>query len=81
MAGTGPTKSPPPAAIPNNAFKILLTNLRLLDLDNYKNVPLSTIDAFEGKDTIGKQKCRVQFVEWVLYQLCQIWDAEQCKKV
>lgn len=75
---------PPPAnqalVMPSNVA-LFLTNLRLLDLDRLPDWPKITELTFSTKDTQQNQKRRVQCVEWSLYRLFEIWDAEETRTV
>jgi hypothetical protein len=56
-------------------MRTFLTNLRLLDLDALPDWP--DFDA----QTFSIQKRRIQAVEWALYQLFCLWDAEEARTV
>ncbi|KAI9152212.1 hypothetical protein HJFPF1_09439 [Paramyrothecium foliicola] len=64
------------------AIAIFLTNLRLLDLDLLPDWPSITTDTFAAATssaaTQGHKK-RVHCVEWSLFQLFSIWDAEETR--
>lgn len=64
------------------AVAIFLTNLRLLDLDLLPDWPGITTDTFAtSSSSAAGHKKRVQCVEWALFQLFSIWDAEETKNV
>ncbi|ORY58127.1 HAUS augmin-like complex subunit 6 N-terminus-domain-containing protein [Pseudomassariella vexata] len=56
---------------------LFLTNLRLIDLDLDPGWPDITPATFSVKDAAGGQKKRIQCVEWALYHLFELWDAEE----
>lgn len=60
---------------------VFLTNLRLLDLDKRSDWPSTSSQLFLGKDAPRNQKNRVQFVEWALYRLFELWDPEETRNV
>lgn len=65
----------------NAAMSVLLTNLRLLDLDRHEDWPGDPTPSFTGKESPQKQKVRSQYAEWVLYRLYEIWDPRDCVQV
>ena len=60
---------------------IFLTNLRLLNLDRCNDWPSISTDVLTSKDAGPNQKARVAFVEWALFRLFKIWDAEEAEIV
>ncbi|TLD18143.1 hypothetical protein PspLS_10391 [Pyricularia sp. CBS 133598] len=58
---------------------LFLTNLRLLDLDSLPDWPDINPLTFNNKDLAQGQKKRIQSVEWALYQLFDLWDAEETR--
>ncbi len=73
----GPTM--PPYASP--AVSAFATNLRLLDLDKSPDWPGFTAHVFSTKEAQQNQKNRIRCIEWALYRLFEIWDAEETKNV
>lgn len=68
----------PSASIPGpSSIKLFITNVRLLDLDLREDWPDITPATFSTKD----QKKRIQSVEWALYHLFCLWDAEEARDV
>lgn len=67
------------SAAPN--LGILLTNLRLLDLDTQDDWPNITARSFTAKDAVQTQKTRIQCVEWIFYYLFRIWDFNETSNV
>ncbi|KAM3563776.1 hypothetical protein ARSEF4850_002164 [Beauveria asiatica] len=75
MHGRPPAPPPTPSAVkaaPSPSIPMLLTNMRLLDLDLREDWPAITPAALAG--TTQNHKRRVQAVEWALYRLFEIWD-------
>lgn len=69
----------PAHASPNvSAF---VTNLRLLDLDKSSDWPGLTAHVLNTKEAQQNQKHRIRCIEWALYRLFEIWDAEETKNV
>ena len=58
-----------------------ITNIRLLDFDLYDDWPSITAQILTGKDAQQNQKKRIQCVEWALYRLFELWDAEETRNV
>ncbi len=71
--------SPAPGTASN--VSLLLTNLRLLDLDLLPDWPGINSHIFSQKDASQGQKKRVQCVEWALYRLFALWDPEETRNV
>ncbi|KAM3460071.1 hypothetical protein NHJ6243_006310 [Beauveria neobassiana] len=72
-----PPAPPTPSAVkaaPSPPIPMLLTNMRLLDLDLREDWPAITPATLAG--TTQSHKRRVQAVEWALYRLFEIWDPE-----
>ncbi|KAM3507519.1 hypothetical protein MY10362_001722 [Beauveria mimosiformis] len=72
-----PPAPPTPSAVkaaPSPSIPMLLTNMRLLDLDLREDWPAITPATLAG--TTQNHKRRVQAVEWALYRLFEIWDPE-----
>ncbi|KAH6634994.1 HAUS augmin-like complex subunit 6 N-terminus-domain-containing protein [Chaetomium sp. MPI-SDFR-AT-0129] len=89
---TTTTAMPPPSApaptipsTPPPPLTLFLTNLRLLNLDHRPDWPDLTLSTFttnpppprDGSGT--SQKRRVQAVEWALYHLFRLWDADETR--
>ncbi|PVH73487.1 hypothetical protein DL98DRAFT_519903 [Cadophora sp. DSE1049] len=72
------TTTPQPPTGPSN-ITLFLTNLRLLDLDLRADWPDISALTFSTKDAQQNQKKRIQCVEWALYQLFALWDAEETR--
>ena len=77
MSKQSATKLPTQAS---NA-SIFITNIRLLDFDQYDDWPLITAQILTGKDAQQNQKKRIQCVEWALYRLFELWDPEETRNV
>jgi hypothetical protein len=61
---------------------LLLTNLRLLDLDRKPDWPNINPRLFYAKDGQGQtQKLRIHYTEWTLYRLFELWDPEGTRDV
>lgn len=60
---------------------IIISNLRLLDLDKREDWPGITAQLLSSKDTQQHQKKRIQCVEWALYRLFEIFDKEEARSV
>lgn len=61
---------------------VLLTNLRLLNLDLLPDWPNIEEATFSTKDGATQgQKRRIQCVEWILYNLFLIWDPDETRSV
>lgn len=58
---------------------LFLTNLRLLDLDLLPDWPGISSLTFSARDAAQGQRKRIQSVEWALYQLFVLWDAEDAR--
>ncbi|KAF9734559.1 hypothetical protein PMIN04_006746 [Paraphaeosphaeria minitans] len=56
-------------------IKLLVTNLRLLDLDGRPDWPDITVQTFSAKN--ADQRQRIHAVEWVLFHLFEIWDPSE----
>lgn len=83
MAAPAPSRlAPRPAAAtsPSNV-SVLLTNLRLLDLDLLPDWPHINALTLSNKDAAQGQKKRIQCVEWALYQLFALWDPQETRNV
>ncbi|ROW05702.1 hypothetical protein VMCG_05169 [Cytospora schulzeri] len=82
---TSATEAPAPAskhsALSTTASNVslFLTNLRLLDLDLLPDWPDINPLTFTNRDLAQGQKKRIQCVEWALYQLFSLWDAEETR--
>ncbi|KAL9134743.1 MAG: hypothetical protein Q9175_004066 [Cornicularia normoerica] len=74
-----PVASAPTHAAPS--ISLLLTNLRLLDLDRRDDWPSVTAQTFTSKNTLQNEKTRIQCVEWAFYRLFEIWDPVETKDV
>lgn len=73
------TTSPPAASSP---IPVFLTNLRLLDFDLLPDWPGITPDIFTSPATgVQGQKKRIHCVEWSLFHLFELWDAEETATV
>ncbi|KAK8176020.1 HAUS augmin-like complex subunit 6 N-terminus-domain-containing protein [Phyllosticta citrichinensis] len=59
---------------PLSSPELLVTNLRLLDLDLLDDWPQITVQTFTTRDAAQNQSKRVNCVEWALYRLFEIWD-------
>ncbi|KAK7522419.1 HAUS augmin-like complex subunit 6 N-terminus-domain-containing protein [Phyllosticta citriasiana] len=59
---------------PLSSPELLVTNLRLLDLDLLDDWPQITEHTFITKDAAQNQSKRINCVEWALYRLFEIWD-------
>jgi HAUS augmin-like complex subunit 6 N-terminus len=65
-------------ALPN----LLLSNLRLLQLDRLDDWPNITLKTYTTKDgQSANQKHRIQATEWILYRLFELWDPSQTQYV
>lgn len=62
-------------------ISLFLSNLRLLDLDHLPDWPDINALTFTNKDATQGQKKRIQSVEWALYQLFTLWDADEARNV
>ncbi|KAI9839193.1 MAG: hypothetical protein M1819_003186 [Sarea resinae] len=67
---------PPSSNAPPPHIRLFLTNLRLLDLDLRPDWPAITLQTFSTKDAQQNQKNRIRCVEWALFYLFDLWDAE-----
>ncbi|KAK4146013.1 HAUS augmin-like complex subunit 6 N-terminus-domain-containing protein [Dichotomopilus funicola] len=78
-----PTSAPAPTTIPLSPpplLSLFLTNLRLLNLDRRPDWPDLTLSTFTSTPRDGtSQKRRVQAVEWALYHLFRLWDADETR--
>ncbi|KAG8531705.1 uncharacterized protein KY384_003337 [Bacidia gigantensis] len=63
--------------MPSESIRSLITNLRLLDLDNQDDWSIVSPQALMSKDAGPNQKARIQAAEWCLYHLFKIWDPEE----
>ncbi|KAH8845560.1 hypothetical protein MCOR27_000003 [Pyricularia oryzae] len=70
---------PGPSSTSSSNVSLFLTNLRLLDLDSLPDWPDINPLTFTNKDLAQGQKKRIQSVEWALYQLFDLWDAEETR--
>ncbi|KAF2196079.1 hypothetical protein GQ43DRAFT_476641 [Delitschia confertaspora ATCC 74209] len=61
---------------PSNV-KLLVTNLRLLDLDLKEDWPGITVQTFSTRHAEQNQKKRIECVEWALFRLFEIWDPQE----
>jgi hypothetical protein len=77
ISGGPGTRIPPQAS----NISVLVTNLRLLDLDLSPDWPGINAQTFSAKDATQGQKKRIQCTEWALYQLFSLWDPEEAKNV
>ncbi|KAL7957446.1 HAUS augmin-like complex subunit 6 N-terminus domain-containing protein [Trichoderma compactum] len=60
------------------SLSLFLTNIKLLDLDQFPDWPEISAETFAASGTtLQDQKRRVQCVEWALYQLFVIWDPDE----
>ncbi|KAF2403504.1 hypothetical protein EJ06DRAFT_571733, partial [Trichodelitschia bisporula] len=72
--------APPVAALPlRPVADLFVTNLRLLDLDRKPDWPGITPRTFSTKDSQQNQKQRIRCVEWALFRLFEIWDADEAR--
>lgn len=60
---------------------MLLTSLKLLDLDLLPDWPSISVQTLSAKETSQNQKQRISSVEWVLYRLFEIWDPQEAREV
>jgi hypothetical protein len=60
---------------------LFITNLRLLDLDRSTDWPGITPQTFNARDGQQNQKLRVRCVEWALYRLFELYDANEAREV
>lgn len=58
---------------------IFLKNLQLLDFDQEKNWPGISPTTFSTKDAAGGLKNRIRCIEWALYHLFLLWDAQEAR--
>ncbi|KAI9720193.1 MAG: hypothetical protein M1812_003011 [Candelaria pacifica] len=58
---------------------LFVTNLRLLDLDLRRDWPGIDAQTFSTHNAQQNQKHRVRCVEWSLYRLFELWDAEDTR--
>lgn len=65
----------------HSTIGLFVTNLRLLDLDKRSDWPGITVQTFSTRDAQQNQKNRLRCVEWALYRLFEIWDAEEARDV
>lgn len=72
---------PGPSSTSSSNVSLFLTNLRLLDLDSLPDWPDINPLTFTNRDLAQGQKKRIQSVEWALYQLFDLWDAEETRNV
>ena len=63
------------------SLSLFLTNIHLLDLDRRDDWPVIDSQTFARKNTLQNEKNRIHCVEWALYHLFQIWDAEETTNV
>ncbi|KAI6587010.1 hypothetical protein MCOR06_006543 [Pyricularia oryzae] len=70
---------PGPSSTSSSNVSLFLTNLRLLDLDSLPDWPDINPLTFTNRDLAQGQKKRIQSVEWALYQLFDLWDAEETR--
>ncbi|CAM1503187.1 Fc.00g079630.m01.CDS01 [Cosmosporella sp. VM-42] len=77
----GAPAAPPHAASHGTSpLSLFLTNLKLLDLDLRPDWPGISAETFATTGTSAQgQKKRVQCVEWALYQLFALWDADETR--
>lgn len=78
---TSTTTVSPPTASPTapSHLTLFLTNLRLLDLDLRPDWPDINTLTFSARDAAQGQKKRIQSVEWALYHLFRLWDADEAR--
>ena len=77
--GVGPAQ---PTSHGASAVSLFLTNLKLLDLDLRPDWPGISAETFAITGTSAQgQKKRVQCVEWALYHLFALWDADETRNV
>ncbi|KAK3082265.1 hypothetical protein LTS18_007821 [Coniosporium uncinatum] len=62
---------------PSNTITLLLTNLRLLDLDRRHDWPNITASSLGSRS--ADQKHRVKCTEWALYRLFELWDLSETR--
>jgi hypothetical protein len=74
-------KHAPQAVASSSHVTLFLTNLRLLDLDLYDDWPGITAATFSPKAEQQNLKRRIHCVEWALYRLFEIWDADEAREV
>jgi hypothetical protein len=86
LRGTAPgvtstASTPHPTASPTapSHLTLFLTNLRLLDLDLRPDWPDINALTFSARDVAQGQKKRIQSVEWALYHLFRLWDADEAR--
>ena len=70
-----------PSKSPDSPITVLLSNLRLLDLDKRDDWPVLSAHIFTAKDSPQNQRSRIRCVEWICYCLYQIWDRGECQRV
>ncbi|KAI9875492.1 MAG: hypothetical protein M1830_008411 [Pleopsidium flavum] len=58
---------------------VFLRNLRLLNLDHSQDWPSITALSFSTRSAQQNQKNRIRCVEWALYHLFEIWNAEESR--
>lgn len=59
---------------PLSGPELLVTNLRLLDLDLLDDWPQINVQTFTTKDAQQNASRRISCVEWALYRLFEIWN-------
>jgi len=64
-----------------SSISTFLTNVHLLDLDRCDDWPSITSKTFTVKNTLKDEKACIRCVEWALYRLFELWDAEETKDV
>jgi hypothetical protein len=60
---------------------LLITNLRLLDLDKRADWPNISPRSFSTRDAQQNQKNRIKCTEWALYRLFELWDLDETRDV
>lgn len=69
------------STLASSSISLFLANLRLLNLDLRNDWPDITVKTFDTRDAQQNQKRRIQCVEWALYRLFEVWDAETTRDV
>jgi hypothetical protein len=67
--------------MPRSNVDLFLANLRLLNLNSLSDWPSITAQTLSTTDANQSQKARIRAIEWALYRLFEIWDAEETRNV
>ena len=72
--GTGTNKGRPNSTL-------ILTNLRLLGFEQRNDWPTASSQPILQANLAQVRRDNVYFIEWILYRLFELWDAELTREV